>query len=438
MKVCLKEINTSAEDLLTYSNSFSSVRQSPRKTQSAPKGGEISMAQYITCRTFKFSNRGLDGLPDVPTDHPSSNVEYTDSAESGLRAAKYKSGKISFRYRYTLHGVKHMITIGSYPAVGFVKARVKVREYKDMLADGLNPKDELDRVKDAPSFEAFCNDVYLPFAKKERRSYRDIENRIKLRLLKAFGKKKLSMISKRDISGFHLKLRQDVSRTTANRYLALISGIFAKSIEWGYLTENPARGIKKFKENGFRKRVLSKEEFVRFMKALMEVIDTPPGKAIFLLISLGLRKNEVLSMTWSHIDFDRKHVYLPHTKSGVPRYATLNRTALDLLRQMYAERNPNSDWVFPSRSSKGHLLEVRRTLTTVLKKADIKDFRLHDCRKVHASILVNSGVSVLQVRDILGHSDVRTTQIYAHLATSSLEDASEKAAIEIEKAIGSN
>jgi site-specific recombinase XerD len=103
---------------------------------------------------------------------------------------------------------------------------------------------------------------------------------------------------------------------------------------------------------------------------------------------------------------------------------------------MLRERQEGVDWVFPSDSATGHLLDVRRTFNAVCKMAKVEEFRLHDLRRTHASILINSGISIMQVRDILGHSDIRTTQIYTRLSTSALEAASEAASKEISKALG--
>lgn len=386
------------------------------------------------CRALRFTHRSVASLVGPPPDSSSSNIEYTDTVEACLRIAVYKSSRRTFRARLTINHQKVFITIGPFPAVSPEKAREIIRGFKAMIAEGLDPREEREKIQTAPTLEEYAMKNYLPFARKERRSYPDIESRIKSRIIPAFGKKKLPNITKREISEFHIRLRQ-ISAATANRYLAIISSMFNKALEWGMATENPARGIKKFKENGPRKRVLSSDELGRFMKALKDEMDSPSGKAIFLLIALGLRKMEVLSLAWSNVDLSRKSLFLPQTKSGVPRYVVINSQALEVLREMQSNRRRDCDWVFPSDSKTGHLHEVRRTFDSILKKAEISNFRLHDLRRSFASTLVNQGVSILQVRDLLGHSDVKTTQIYAHLGTASLEAASETVAAELERAL---
>jgi integrase len=388
-------------------------------------------------RTFKFSHRGIDALPAPPADWPSSNIEYTDAAESGLRIAVYKTGKKSFRHRFTFFGRKRLMTLGEYPAVSVEKARERVRANKALLAEDLDPLEERDRQRAAITFAEFVEEHYLPFAHKERRSVRDIENRIKLRLLPAFGTRQLPRITKRDVSALHRAIYDEVSATSANRYLATLSGMFTQAIEWGFLTENPARGIRKFTEGGARDRVLNSGEIERFARALHKVMHLPQGRAIYLLLTMGLRKSEVLSMRWSNVDFERRSVYIPieSSKTKTARSTAMNSAAYDILSKMYRERTSESDWVFPSASKSGHLQEVRKTFTRITQEAGIEGLRLHDLRRSFASILINQGVSIYEVRDLLGHRDVRTTQIYARLGTQTLQKASEVAATELEKAL---
>jgi integrase len=142
---------------------------------------------------------------------------------------------------------------------------------------------------------------------------------------------------------------------------------------------------------------------------------------------------EILSMRWSNVDLVKRQIYIPMTKSGKPGFALLNDQAFELLNQMKKERNKASDFVFPSKSKTGHLLDIRRTFQTIKSMARIEDFTIHSMRKVYASILINQNIPVAQIRDLLGHADIRTTMIYAHLNTKSLQDANEAAGKELEK-----
>jgi integrase len=149
------------------------------------------------------------------------------------------------------------------------------------------------------------------------------------------------------------------------------------------------------------------------------------ARALYLLITLGLRKMEVLSLRWENIDLEKNTAFLADTKSGTPRHVILNSLALELLTEMASEIDDTNPWLFPSNSSSGHLTEIRKTFESITEQAEIDDFRIHDLRRSFASNLINAGVSIYEIRDLLGHADVRTTQIYAHLDKESLQTASE-------------
>ena len=383
-------------------------------------------------KSIKFSHRSIEKLPIPEECGKSSGVEYTDLGQQGLKLSVYKSGHKFFRHRFTVGGKKVSMTIGEFPTMTVEQAREKVRQNRQKILEGEDPRHQS---AVGITMQEFVDEFYAPFAQKQRKSWRDVENRLNKRVLPVFGSIPLRQIVKPQIVRFHLEL-QEVSGTTANRYLALISSIMNKAVEWGHLENNPARGIRKAKESGARTRVLSPDELGRFSKVLQAQIDQPQARAIFLLIVLGLRKMEVLSMRWEHVNLEQRILHLPDTKSGKPRDVVLNSSAVELLQVMFKKRTRKQQWVFSSNSKQGHLLEVRRTFSALLAEAKIENLRLHDLRRTFASNLVNAGVSVYEVRDLLGHSDVKTTQIYAHLATQKLQGASEVSAQIIGSAMG--
>lgn len=385
-------------------------------------------------RTFKFSQRLIETLPIPPANHPSSNIEYTDSVESGLKIAFYKSGLMTFRFRYTFNGRKSLLTIGDCRLLTIEQARQKVRGYKKLLLDGLDPAAEKERVLNAPTVQEFVDSEFLPRALRERKSIKDMLSRLNGHVLTAFGKKQLSQISKRDVMAFHQRLCTEKSNTTANRSKSLFSSILQLAVEMEILTENPCLGIKKAKENGPRKRVLTGEELPRFMASLMKATNSPSGMVLSLLIFTGLRKSEVTSLAWANIDLEQCRLFIPNPKNGVPRWVGVNSMAVELLKQM-AEDRGESPWLFPSDSAEGHLLDVRRTFKSVCRVAKIEGFRIHDIRRCVASILCESGENLIIIRDLLGHADVRTTQIYTQLSTTAQKAASESTVDRLRKAL---
>ncbi len=340
----------------------------------------------------------------------------------------------SLRFRYTYNERKEIITLGPFPALDVEDARNLVRQYKLMLAQGFDPKAE-ERRQESPTFACFIEDDFVPYAKKKYKTFSNVKSTLTRHLLPKFGKRKLTDICKADIVRYHEQVCAEISPITANRCLSMLASIFNRAVMLELIVKSPASGVKKFYEGESRDRYLNDDELRRFVHVLQQNIENRQVKAIFLLLTLGLRKMEVLSFRWSNIDLDLKRVYIPDPKNRKPRYVALNTQAHALLEKMHKEREPGVDWVFPSNAECGHLREIRRTFAFILEKAEIREFRLHDVRRTMASHLINSGASIYEVKEILGHQDLKSTQIYARLATASIARTSEIMSNKIDQAL---
>lgn len=385
-------------------------------------------------RTLKLSHRAIEQLTPPDPNWPSSNLEYTDTVESGLKLVVYRTGKKFFRHRFTFEGRKQLMSLGEFPAVNLERARERVRENKAKLAEGVNPL-AVTPPDEAITLGRFVETSFIPYAKKERRSFRDILSRLNKRILPVFGSRPIKEIKRQEVAAFHLELGNDVAAPTANRTVATVSAILNLAVDFGVLDSNPARGIRKLKENGPRERVLAGEELSRFMGALQDELHTVPGQALYMLITTGLRRGEILGMRWENVKFEDQTAYLPMTKCGKPRRVPLNSDAIDMLRRIRAERGMQSPFVFPGDGKKGHLIDPRKSLWRVMEKAGISDLHCHDLRRAYASLLCNAGVATAEIQSLLGHQNIATTQIYARLNQNTLHRASETAVVELRKAM---
>jgi integrase len=388
-------------------------------------------------RQLRFTARQLDALPPQNRASPSASAEYSDTEVVGLRLAVSKSGHKFFWHRYRFRGRKRMLKLGEYPSLSLAEARQLVHDHKNQLARDLDPADERNRRRSVPTLAEFANQEYLPYARQHKRSWRDDESKLRREIGAAMGKMPLPDISTRDIMQLHAAIRNRLSAATANRYLALLSRLFSLAIQWGHLEKSPVRGIKKFKEAGPRHRSLSGEELSRFLDALDVEAGKGAADALKLLLMTGLRKKEVLSLPWEEVDLEQGSVRLLHTKSGRSRTVALNSLAHELLRKIKQEAEPGCPWVFPARVGAGHMVDPRKPLARAMVRAGISDLRPHDLRRSFASLAVNAGVDIYQIKDLLGHSDVAVTQrAYAHLQQKTLRSASEVVAKTLGEARG--
>jgi integrase len=123
------------------------------------------------------------------------------------------------------------------------------------------------------------------------------------------------------------------------------------------------------------------------------------------------------------VDWERRTLLVPISKTGRPRVIALNGQAIALLRSI--PRQGNNPYIFPSPITGRPCPSLHFPWTRIKQRAILDDLRLHDLRHSFASFLVNEGVSLYVVQGLLGHTQPRTTQRYAHLAQDTLNNAAE-------------
>lgn len=158
---------------------------------------------------------------------------------------------------------------------------------------------------------------------------------------------------------------------------------------------------------------------------------------VLLALNTGLRRGDLFDLKWQHVDLGRRQIRKVINKSShakrkagkkvEPVTLPISDEAHAVLSQLKRQRDPNSDYVFPSPVSGSRLNNIKRGVNTALKLAKIDEFRFHDLRHTFASRLVMAGVDVNTVRELMTHSDIKMTLVYAHLTDDHKSAALERA-----------
>lgn len=162
--------------------------------------------------------------------------------------------------------------------------------------------------------------------------------------------------------------------------------------------------------------ILSVNEVERLIVATKNV----KHKAILMLAySSGLRKMELIQMKPSAIDSERMQVHVVQGKGKKDRYTLLSPKVLELLRFYYKNERPKT-FLFEAQGNKGKAL-ADRTIDAIIKKSSQKagikkDISFHTLRHCFATHLLESGVNLRLIQSFLGHTSIKTTSIYLHLA----------------------
>jgi integrase len=215
---------------------------------------------------------------------------------------------------------------------------------------------------------------------------------------------------------------------TIRRELALLStAINYAQKEWGWEIPNPVAG-RNLPEPEGRIRSITHSEANWLINAA-EGEGKAPHLADFIRLALntGCRRGELLGLEWSRVDLDAGLIVLnaQHTKNGKRRYIPLNSEAKKAIssRKLFVEQNcPRSQWVFAHLDGR-QIRSIKTSFKTACRKSGIDNFRIHDLRHTCASWLVNAGVPLPEVRDLLGHSSIQMTEKYAHLSQDNVRNA---------------
>ena len=163
-------------------------------------------------------------------------------------------------------------------------------------------------------------------------------------------------------------------------------------------------------------------------KRLFEAIKSYPVESfrgVFIFLSTGRRVQEVLSLRWSDLNIEEGYYIIRKENSKVSKEQIYPLT-IELLEALPGERD--SEWIFHAVNDKSKPLNIgtlRRHWNNLLKMAKIKRLRMHDLRHILGNTLVSQGFTLEDVKALLGHTDIKTTQRYAKAEVESKRKALE-------------
>ena len=425
----------------------------------------------------RITKRSVEGVQPGPRD-----IFLWDREIPGFGCKVTPKGKRVYIMQYSHNGKDHRVTIGRHGIeLTAEMARNEAYRLRGSIASGENPALERKREQSQPTIadlgERYIRDYACPHKKPSglAQDRRNLDNHIK----PLMGSLKVSEGERQDIS----RVMRDVAggktardektkhqgrrivlggEIVANRVQALLSKMFELAEEWQYrpINSNPCRGVKRFSENKIE-RYLSSKEFSRLGHALTAaedgrmVIETTPQPptprkrggqrktgprfenryaiaAIRLLIFTGCRLGEILKLKWSQIDFERRMLIIPDSKTGA-KTVYLSEDAVNVIKSISpVEGNSH---VFPGKNPGEHIQTIRKPWENICKAAGVDNLRLHDLRHSFASVGAASGLSLPMIGALLGHSQPNTTARYAHLAASPLHQAADTIGNQISKSM---
>lgn len=271
---------------------------------------------------------------------------------------------------------------------------------------------------------------YMEHAKANKRSWLRDEQMLKP-LKKYFGsERQLTEVGPVDIEGYKLRRRAQVSGSTVNRELALLKRMFNLAAAWDlFLERNPVCRVKFFREFNIHRRILGLEEEDRLRTSAAPFLQD----LIVFALNTGLRVGEVFSLQWSHVDLEKGILNVFALKTGKTRPVPINSEARRVLEAWALGRK--NDFVFYNHDTGRPFVDLKTGFALACRKAGISGVTWHTLRHTFASRLVDRGVDIVTVQQLLGHSTVTVTMRYTHTNLDSKRAAVEKLAPQCDKSV---
>ena len=199
------------------------------------------------------------------------------------------------------------------------------------------------------------------------------------------------------------------SAAAINRPLAALRHLLRLACdEWEILTAVPRLRLEREPEG--RVRWLEPDEERRLLDACQASRTKHLADVVTVALETGLRKAELLGLTWDRVDLSRGVLRLELTKSGRRREVPMRQAVYNLLSALPGGREGR---VWPAG-------KIRTAFESAVAKAGLADFRFHDCRHHFASWFMMRGGQLQALKELPGHQDIKTTLIYAHLSPAHL------------------
>ena len=374
--------------------------------------------------------------------------EIYDTDLPGFVLRVQPSGLMTYYLRYRRpDGRQTRVKLGSHPGITIAQARALAQKTLASVYNGEDPAKEKQAARQH-TLRAFLEKEYKPLVLDHRPRAGEVHDRI-VRAADGLLDRKLHEITVWDIEKRRRsRLKEGLSPATLNRDTGALKAALERAVEWGFIAANPLAKLKPLKETDRGKvRYLEPEETQRLMAALdsrEERMRTERERhngwckdrgyeewpdlrklpfadhlkpMVLLSLNTGMRRGELFSLEWQDVDMKARMLTIRGTtaKSGKTRHIPLNETSFSLLQDWHRQTS-GTGLVFKSPKTGKRFGHITTSWHKLCDDAKVKNFRWHDMRHDFASRLVMAGVDLNTVRELLGHSDIKMTLRYAHLA----------------------
>ena len=258
----------------------------------------------------------------------------------------------------------------------------------------------------------------------------------------------VNRLSDEDIAEF---LDQEhISLVSKHSYLRTIKAFCSWMKEKSYIKTNPAKEVKLPKSHDdLANIILDEDDLDHVLKVHQNYISEHKRKGnindpdreqgwfpflVKLAFYTGLRRKEIINVKWRHVDFNNKLIHVVNGKGGKSRSVIILKSLYPVLKKWKNMTDSRDNrYVFESINSTRGLSKMKdpenisKAFKTIVKKSELSnDIRFHSLRHSYATYMLNTGFDIMHIKELMGHSSLKTTQRYTHLVPQSILRFAEK------------
>jgi integrase len=356
----------------------------------------------------------------------------------------HPEGARTFLLSYWINGSERRYRIGSWPDWSVTAARAEAKAVRQRIDRGEDPASERREQREAPTMVELAEryrSEHLP--RKSEQSQHDDGVMIGHILRHVGADRRVADVHYGDIVALHRAITDSGHPVLANRTVACASRMFSLALKpmagevkpWRDQAQgNPCKGIERNQEQA-KDRFLSSAEIAAVVEGLDAYGRTSAADCLRLIMLTGCRPGEAMLATWAQLDAQPGFWIKPssHTKQRKEHRLPLSAPALQLIADIRVRRGEvdPGDYVFPGQRPGQPLQQLRTCWDAVCKHGGLRNVRIYDLRHTFAAMGAGGGLGLPLIGRLLGHTQARTTQRYAHLADDPLREAADRIATAI-------
>jgi integrase len=356
-------------------------------------------------RKFNFTQARVRGLPTPEK----GRVDYSDKEITKLLCRVSHTGSKSFIVSKRVNGKLKNVTIGKFPDVNVTTARKQAQNVLNELNTGIDPIAAKRKNKAAQTKLSDVLELYLEDRDLKPLTVKDYRNKLK-HAFSDWQEKPVSAISESMVLNRHKKISQS-GKTTANTTMRVLRLTLNYAKATKMIDNNPTDIIKKARlwhKNNRKDRVIPSDKLKAWHEAVDALTNEKAKTYLFMILYMGFRSSEALTLEWSHVNLKEKSITLYDTKNRTNHKLSIPTPLIPYITRLNKLTGGNK-WVFASLQRRNGK-KLDRPMSVPIKpmleitKSTGIEFSSHDCRRTFATIAEAVNLPLTMIKRLMNHT----------------------------------